>query len=445
VEEKGKRLPATARTAKIEGLVANEIYRVEIAAKSAAGEGAPAIVSRVRAAEHVVPAANATTLRKPNADNKYAPLVTGTAPGSLDYGVHLDPVPGILDAEVHYTTDGSTPTLKSPTFISGVTDSLQIRQDTTVRWVVVDSGNVVGPVGSKFFDIVESTNPAPEVTKVAATTVNGAVDVTFTKLTDPAVNAYRVQAYSGTSVDVATGVRVGDPMSVAQPTDANVTEVVRRMTGLVNGTPYKFSVAARYGTVWSNESALSAPVAPVAAASTNAGPDQTVLRGRTVTLDGTGSQKVATYQWTQIRPRNTTTGYQDPLLTVTTPTAAKAGFRFPTKSSPTSDDGSYQFRLTTTFTDGTAQRSDLVDIKEQRDAVAATDNRWRAGDDMTGTGSQENAQLRFHSGSATGPLMATAVVTGGEWSVPGTAGLPANSQFYVWSDFGFVGLITVTQ
>ena len=122
---------------------------------------------------------------------------------------------------------------------------------------------------------------------------------------DNPVTLYRVQAYTGTSVDVATGVRVGDPVNVAQPTDAAATEVVRRMAGLTNGTTYKFSVAARYGTVFSNESALSAAVAPEPAAAANAGPDQSVLRNRIVTLDGSASPKVTSYQWTQIRPRVT--------------------------------------------------------------------------------------------------------------------------------------------
>ena len=69
--------------------------------------------------------------------------------------------------------------------------------------------------------------------------------------------------------------------------------MVRRITGLTNGTTYRFTVAARYGTVFSNESALSAAVAPEAAAGANAGADQTALRGRTVTLDGSASTKVA--------------------------------------------------------------------------------------------------------------------------------------------------------
>ena len=454
VDEVGKRLPNTAATkesATLTGLVAGDIYSIEIAAKSVAGEGTPSVISRVKASPHIVPTASATTLRKPSADGKYAPLVTGT---NGDFGVHLDPVVGLTPtAEIHYTVDGSTPTLNSPTFVPGVTPSLQIRQDTTLRWIVKDSGNVVGPQGEKHFDIIESSNPAPVITKVAAAPVSGAVDVTWGKLAadgENPVNAYRVQAYTGSSVDVATGVRVGDPVTVAQPADATATEVVRRMLGLTNGTPYKFSVAARYGTVFSNESALSDAVAPEAAAAANAGPDQTVLRGRIVTLDGTASPKATGYQWTQIRPRITNangTTYQDPLLTLTGATSAKPTFRFPVKSSVKSDDDSFQFRLTTTHTnaDGTTfTRFDLVDITQRPDAVAATRTRWRVGDNLTGTGSQEGARLAFHSGSHTGPQVAVGIVTNGAWSVPGTNTQPTGGKFYVWSDHGYVGEITVT-
>ncbi|GAA2725452.1 fibronectin type III domain-containing protein [Cellulomonas aerilata] len=453
VDEVGKRLDnKDARTTTISGLTADEIYSVEITAKSAAGEGTPSVVSRVRAAEHVVPTATASTLRKPNAEGKYAPLVTGMAG---DFGVHLDPAAGVLGAEVHYTTDGSTPTLKSKTFVSGVDGSIQIRQDTTVRWIVVDSGNIVGPEGKQFYDIVESSNPVPEIAGVVPAYVNGAVDVKIKRLDDPTVTFYRVQAYTGTSTDAASGVRVGTAMNVAQPASPDaagkvVTEVVRRMTGLTNGTEYKFSVAAQYGTQWSNESALSAAVKPEAPAVANAGPDQTVLRGRVVTLDGAASVRALSYSWAQVRPAVTGSTYRDPIVTIeptTDPT--KSTFRFPVKTSSASDDGAYQFRLTTTHTDPidstkTITRTDLVDIKEQRDGVAATRTRWRAGDDLVGTGTQENARLSFRTGSHTGPEVAMAIVQNGEWTVPGTNAQPTGGKFYVWSDYGYVGTISVT-
>ena len=233
------RTAASGRAATVSGLSAGEIYDVEIAARSEAGDSEPAVM-RVKAAPHIVPTATATTPRLPSADGKYPQLVGANA-------VHLDPVLGLLDAEVHYTVDGSTPTLSSPTFVPGVSPGLDIRQDTTVKWVVVDSGNVVGPVGEKLFDIVESTNPAPEITSVVPAPVGGAVDVTFKRLTDPTVAAYRVQAY-----DEAGAIRIGTAVQVAQPATGDT--VLRRVTGLTNGTKYRFTVAARYGTVWSNES-----------------------------------------------------------------------------------------------------------------------------------------------------------------------------------------------
>ena len=66
--EVGKRLPNTAATEEIttlNGLVAGEVYSIDIVAKSAAGEGTRSVISRVKAATHLVPTATATTLRKP--------------------------------------------------------------------------------------------------------------------------------------------------------------------------------------------------------------------------------------------------------------------------------------------------------------------------------------------------------------------------------------------
>ena len=41
--------------------------------------------------------------------------------------------------------------------------------------------------------------------------------MTFNRIAE--ANLYRVQAYTGTSADVATGVRVGTPLNAAQPAD----------------------------------------------------------------------------------------------------------------------------------------------------------------------------------------------------------------------------------
>ena len=161
-------------------------------------------------------------------------------------------------------------------------------------------------------------------------------------------------------------------------------------------------------------------------------------------------RRVTSYQWTQVRPRNTHpdgTTYQDPLLSLTGAATAKPSFQFPMKSSTTSDDNAFQFRLTTTHTnaDGASfTRSDLVEVTQRPDAVAATTARWRAGDELVGTGTQEDARLSFHGCSQAGPVVATATVTDGAWTIPGTDAQPAGGILYVWSNHGYVGEITVT-
>jgi hypothetical protein len=443
------RTAADGRSATVEGLTAGEIYSVEVAARSAAGDSEPAVM-RVRAADHVVPTATASTTREPNSAGKYPVLMDGP---NGDFGVQLDPVPGLLDPEVHYTVDGSTPTLTSPTFVPGVDAGLTIRQDTTVKWLVVDSGNIVGPAGSKFFDIVESTNPAPEFTSVVAAPVSGAVDVTFTKLDVP--DAYRVQAYTGDSTSTATGVRVGSVVQFLEPTTADAT-VTRRISGLENGTSYRFSVAARYGTVWSGESALSDAVAPAAGSAANAGPDQTVLRGRKFTLDGSASPKATSWTWTQVRPTAVNNGGlpQDPALDLNPNLAGVQSTTGPT-TTPTleltvpllttaTSDHTLQFRLNTVHSDGLT-RADLVDIKAQADTITAEEVRWRAGDEIGGTGSQENARLTLLNGGPTGQFISTVLVTNGEWTFPGGAPALVNGTLYVWSDFGYTGTIRTTN
>ena len=254
-----------------------------------------------------------------------------------------------------------------------------------------------------------------------------------------------------TSADVATGVRVGDPVTVAQPTDAAVTEVTRRMTGLTNGTSYKFSVARPLRAPCSATSPRSARRSlPRPRPRANAGIDQKALRGRTVTLDGCASTKVVSYEWTQVRPAPVAPAtYRDPIVTLTGATTAKPTFRFPTKTSAASDDNTYEFRLVTTHAnaDGTTfTRGDNVVVTATNDAVAANRTRWRAGDTDVGTGTQEGARLSFHSGSHTGPVVASRDRhQRRSGRVPGTNTLPTGGKFYVWSDYGYVGEITVTR
>jgi len=208
--------------------------------------------------------------------------------------------------------------------------------------------------------------------------------------------------------------------------------------------------------VFSNESALSAAVAPEAAPAANAGPDQTVLRGRAFTLDGTNSPKATSYQWTQVRPIASNNGGlpQDPAMDMNSTLAGVQAaspvgtvptltLTVPLLTTPTSDHN-FQFRLTTVHSDGVS-RNDVIVVNAKADTVVASEVRWRAGDEIGGTGSQENATLTLLNGSATGPVIGQAIVVAGEWEYPGGAPAAIGSKIYVWSDYGFTGTITVTN
>ena len=116
---------------------------------------------------------------------------------------------------------------------------------------------------------------------------------------------------------------------------------------------------------------------------------------------------MVSYAWIQVRPAPAAPGeLPRPDLALTGATTAKPTFTFPLKTTAASDDGTFEFRLTATSSDGKS-RTDNVVVTEQRDVLAATRDRWRAGDDLVGTGTQENARLSFHSGSLTGPVLGT--------------------------------------
>ena len=232
--------------------------------------------------------------------------------------------------------------------------------------------------------------------------------------------------------------------------------MTRRVTGLTDGTKYTFTVAARYGTVWSNESALSAAVAPAAALSGQRrtgpdGPARSHVRRSTV-----GVAQGDDLPWTQIRPTAANNGGlpQDPQLDLnpnqagvqsttgasTTPALALTA---PLLSTPTSDHN-LQFRLSTAHSDG-VNRIDLVDVKLTPDTVTADEVRWRAGDEIGGTGSQENAQLTLLNGAPTGQFISTVLITNGEWTFAGGAPALTGGNLYVWSNYGFTGTIRTTD
>ena len=434
------RVNATARSATIEGLTPGEIYDVEVASRSTAGDSLPAVM-RVRAAAHVQASAEARTDAPTNEAGQYTrPLVTND---NVDFGVYLDPAAGTgHGAQIYYTTDGSAPTKSGTPYQLG--EPIDIRMDTTLRWIVFDGGNIEGATGSKAFDIEMADAPAAPA---APTAVAGDTSATVSFPLVTGGEAYRVQTYDG-------DLRVGAPLGVPLPTDGS-TEATRRITGLTNGTAYTFTVAVRVGAAWSNESPKSEPVTPTGAPKAVAGPDQTVLRGRQFTLDASASVLASTYQWVQVRPTAANNGGlpQDPPVDLdpavtgiqTTSTVPTLSATFPLLTTSTSDHD-LRFRLTTTHPDGST-KTDTVDITGQPDTVTADEARWRQGRAirLNGTGSQENATLRFLDASPTGRLLFTAVVTNGQWAAPEVNVTLSTGRIHVWSDYGYVGTIQTTR
>ena len=201
-DEVGKRLGADARSTKISGLVADEIYSVEIAAKSAAGEGAPSVISRLKAADHVVPTATANTLapaqrrgqvpaaRQERQQRLRRPPRPGDGHPRRRGPLHrrrLD-ADGDRAAPSHRATrpcrSGRTPPCAGSSSTAATSSARSARSSTTSS---------------------RAPSRRPARPKVAATPVSGAVDVTWPRSADTAVTGYRVQAYTGESADVATG------------------------------------------------------------------------------------------------------------------------------------------------------------------------------------------------------------------------------------------------
>jgi hypothetical protein len=109
----------------------------------------------------------------------------------------------------------------------------------------------------------------------------------------------------------------------------------------------------------------------------NAGPDQTVIRGRGVTLDGSGSANAESYQWTQV---------SGPAVTLNGATTAKPTFTYPNQLLPAApgpnatfvfDNAPLVFQLRVTNPAGSATRN--VTIRPQADAFTGLTVRYRTG------------------------------------------------------------------
>lgn len=163
---------------------------------------------------------------------------------------------------------------------------------------------------------------------------------------------------------------------------------------------------------------------PVAAA----GSDQTVRRGATVTLDGTGSTLVDTYQWSQV---------SGPAVTITGATTARPAFVLPPMPLPTSttttnpgyatSSAPVVLRLTVTGQGG-QQVSDEVSVSPRPEALVVAAAEFRTGNGWRASGTSDvlaGQRVAVVLGSAlTGRVLGfTTVDAAGAWSFRGAAGV----------------------
>jgi hypothetical protein len=165
----------------------------------------------------------------------------------------------------------------------------------------------------------------------------------------------------------------------------------------------------------------------------DAGADQTVRRGATVSLDGSASTLAGEYSWKQI---------SGPAVTIAGATTAKPTFALPLMSLPTSTTSNPGYtvaapepiviELTITAPGGTTA-TDTVTVTPQLETLAITNaedrsdkREWR----VSGTSSIAGAQrVAVALGTLTGRLLGTANVDAtGAWSYRGTvSSAPATS------------------
>lgn len=159
---------------------------------------------------------------------------------------------------------------------------------------------------------------------------------------------------------------------------------------------YQFSLVVSGPGGTSTPATVSVVVTAPAAATANAGPDQTVVRGRTVTLDGTASRG-ETYSWRQV---------SGPAVTLTGATTAKPTFTYPLQALPASpgpnpgfvyDNSPVVLELTVKNPVSTIGVTDQVVIRPQAETL------------------NTGLAVRFRTGS-------------GEWRIAGTSSLVAGQR-----------------
>ncbi|MFC7534399.1 hypothetical protein [Actinoplanes sp. GCM10030250] len=144
----------------------------------------------------------------------------------------------------------------------------------------------------------------------------------------------------------------------------------------------------------------------------NAGPDQTVVRGRTVTMDGSGSQGAETYAWRQV---------SGPAVTMTGATTARPTFTYPALTLPAvpGPNAAYAYNndpvvLELTVRNPSGAQSARVTARPQAESLTGLAVRYRTGNNewrISGTSSLLAGQrvVAVLGSTLTGRVIGTAV------------------------------------
>ena len=313
---------ATVEYAKT-GLTNGTAYTVEVRAVNAGGEGPPAQAGPV------------TPGRSPVADAGDDQTVHTGATVTLDASGSSDP--GNDTLSYSWTQTAGTTVTPSSTTVSGPTFTAPSSAATLTFQVTVTDGN-----GGSDTDTVDITViPAPEApANLSATAGDGQITLSWDDPDDDSITGYEYRQKEGTS---AWGEWTTIPGS-----GADTVEYVK--TELANGTAYTMQVWAVNGG-GEGPLAQAGPVTPNRPPRASAGSDQTVVGGRRVTLNASGSSDpdpgdTLHYSWRQ------TAGTS---VTLSSTTVSGPTFTAPSSAS------ALTFRVTVTDNHG-ASASDEVTI-----------------------------------------------------------------------------------
>ncbi|SOC43267.1 PKD domain-containing protein [Ureibacillus acetophenoni] len=240
--------------------------------------------------------------------------------------------------------------------------------------VTID-GEVTPPTG-----VVANAGPDQTVFFGSTVQLNGANS-------SGTVTSYQWVQISGDPVVTLTGANTSNPTFIAPNVNTSLT--------------FQLTVTGEGGS--SSDTVVINVVDIGPPPSANAGLDQTVQQGSLVTLTGSATGVVSTYQWLQI---------SGPTVQLNNVNSATASFTFPNQNA------TLIFQLTVTGPGGTS--TDTVQISSIADVITVTRVQFRTGDSewrIAGTSNVNGATITIYIGNTLNGTVLAQVVTDalGEW------------------------------